>query len=810
MSIWSADLLEYRELKSLVGRYIGSPQGKEILAHLAPSEDRAALDEALAEVREAIDYLRESASPKHAGHGLAVKLRFADLPDTTGGVRKLEIEGAVLEALEILELTRLLERAAEARAVLWAARERYPRLARSADRIPDLRPLLREVAGRILPDGTVSDDASPFLARVRRDIEKQKALIQQSLERFLRFHRGEHVLQEEFVTIRNERFVVPVIAGQQGKIEGVVHGASGSGHTLFFEPLETIELNNRLVTLVEQELQEVHRILRELTDRLREHAGAVGSAQQVLGELDFIFGKADFGIDFDCRAPRFSAPEERVLSLCEARHPLLEDVLRRQKRRVVPVSLRLDRRNRILLISGPNTGGKTVTLKTAGLLALMAQSGLPVPASEAEFPIFDQVLADIGDNQSIQESLSTFSAHIQRVRQTLEAATPDSLVLLDELGRATDPEEGGALGIAVVGHFRHGGAFTLASTHLLALKTYGAATEGVVNGSMGFNDETLEPTYVLRLGAPGKSAGLDIAQRLGIPSHVMARARASLGTREQDISRFLSQIHERLEDVTRLRDQLQRETRTLEATRQELSREFDKRESSRVRELVRLWEDLVDKFDTQAQAALHDIGESVEKRKTAEQAVRRTARFKREMQAEFETRIRPQGLTPQPPSPAPLRPEIAEGSMVRLKDLRAPARVRKVLGRGILEVEAGALRLKVPAEDVLEVLPAAAPRPVRAGISVEQTPRDSRALREINIIGQRAEEARNLVEKFIDDAALAGMSQVRIVHGHGMGVLKRAVAEILSHSPLVEKFYAAPPREGGEGATVAELRGWEG
>ena len=405
----------------------------------------------------------------------------------------------------------------------------------------------------------MADHASVALARLRRDIERQKKSIHESLERFLRAHREEGVLQEEFVTIRNERFVVPVIAGQRRKIDGVIHGASSSGHTLFVEPLETIDLNNELVRLTEEEMREVHRILLEMTNRLRAYGDSIRQTLVTMAELELIFGKARFAADFDCVIPRFG---ERLLPARTRAIRCSPTCCAAAARSPVPISLELTRERRTLLISGPNTGGKTVTLKTVGLLSLMAQAGLPVPAAEAEFPLFEQVLADIGDYQSIQENLSTFSAHVSNIREMALDVTPDSLVLLDELGAATDPEEGGALGVAMVEHFRAAGAFTLVSTHLMALKIYGASTEGVVNGSMGFDEETFEPTYHLRLGLPGKSAGLEIATRLGMPEDIMRRARLSMSDRERDVTRFLSELHHRIEETQALEDQPAREDRS--------------------------------------------------------------------------------------------------------------------------------------------------------------------------------------------------------------------------------------------------------
>ena len=502
MSSFSADILEYEPLRQLVGRYVASPLGRAELDAMAPGADRERLEESLAETGEAMEYLRSAARPHTAGRGAAIRIDFNGIPDLTPAVQKLRIEGASLDPKEIFETLSLLDRAADAKSVLAAAAERFPRLAVYARRIGDFRALLEDLTGKILPDGSVADHASVLLARLRRDIERQKKAIQESLERFLRAHKEEGILQEEFVTIRNERFVVPVIAGQRRKLDGVIHGASASGHTLFVEPLETIDLNNELVRLAEEELREVHRILRELTERLRGYSDSIRDTLAVMGRLDFVFAKARFGAEFDCAIPTFGAR----LKLDNARHPLLEDVLRRQRRKPVPLGLELDEKCRTLLISGPNTGGKTVSLKTVGLLALMAQSGLPVPAAAAEFPIFEQVLADIGDYQSIEASLSTFSAHIAHIREMVLDVTSDTLVLLDELGAATDPEEGGALGVAVLDHFRKAGAYTLASTHLMALKVYGANTDGVLNGSMGFDEDTLEPTFRLHAGAPDRKS----------------------------------------------------------------------------------------------------------------------------------------------------------------------------------------------------------------------------------------------------------------------------------------------------------------
>jgi len=799
---FSADLLEFEPLRELVGRYVGSPLGRSELERLAPHADRAALEAALADVAEAIAYQGASRQPQTASRGSAIRLRFNSIPDVAPALAVLRIEGAMLEPKQILELGRLIEEAGEIRAALNLAADKYPRLAAHVAATADPRPILRDVRGKVLADGTLADDASVALQRLRRDIERQQKQIQTSLERFLRTHRDDGTLQEDFITLRNDRFVVPLVAGQQRKVHGVIHGASSSGHTLFVEPLETIDLNNELVRLREEEQRETLRILRELTELLRTNGPQIQVLVETIGRLDLMFAKAAFASDFDCVIPRFSLDKDRRMVLKDARHPLLEDVLRRQKKPILPISLALDEKQRTLLISGPNTGGKTVSMKTVGLLALMAQAALPVPAAEAEFPLFEQVLAEMGDQQSIQESLSSFSAHIARVREMLETVTPQSLVLLDELGRATDPEEGGALGVAILESFRAHGAFTFASTHLLALKIYGATTEGVLNASMGFNEQTLQPTYVLQLGAPGKSAGLEIASRLGLSEDLIARARQRMSTSERDIAVFLNELHQRLRRTAIEEQDLREQRQALEAREQTLAKEFEQRESAKFKELDERLRSALAGFEAQSQDLIQKVLAGAEQRKAAEQAERRVAKSKRE----FEEKARVAVFGDAPAQERRVM-TIAEGDRVRLKGVREPARVRRKLSAGLLEVEAGLMRMQVTTDDVEEVLPAT-PESARLpkNVSYEPGPRWDVSYREINVIGKRAEEAREEVDKFLDSAAMASVDRVRIVHGHGMGILRKVIGEMLATNPHVEKYYPAPPAEGGTGATVVELK----
>lgn len=797
MSFSSTQLLQFDELKDLLAEYAGSASGREIVSSLEPHDDRFVLESDLVEAGEAISYLRELANAQESARGSAIRLRFDQLRDIDSAVRTLSVEGASLDGREILDLFHTLALAGEYRTALLSVSERYPRLSRRGQQLADLRDVARRYQRAFLPDGSLSDDASPALRHIRRDIERQQRSIQESLERFIRAHRADGTLQEDFVTIREDRYVVPVVAGQKGRVDGVIHGSSGTGRTLFLEPLETIGLNNQLVRLREDELREIERILAEITGALREHSGEIAATAATLAELDCVFAKASFARDYNAVIPRFSTGE-RKLVLREARHPLLETVLRNQRKPIVPIGFDLDETRRCLLISGPNTGGKTVTMKTTGLLALMAHAAIPVPATEAEFPLLDDVLADIGDAQSIAESLSSFSGHILHVKQMLAQVTLNSLVLLDELGSSTDPEEGGALGVAILDQFRQSGAFCLASTHLLPLKLYGTDTPGVLNGSMGFDEGTLQPTYVLKLGVPGKSAGLDIATRLELPESVLSHARSVLPRMQADFQNLLSDLHRQVEENARKAKELEDATRQLKERQSQLEQEALRKEQRRQREWEHKSESIVADFEARAQTIMERLAQETGHRKAAEQAQRLISKTKREFREEATQAI---------PQATPKLLAIEEGARIRLKDIREVATVRRVLKNGMLEVDAGFLKMQIPREDVAEVLSQTAEKSkLPANVRLEAGPTWDVSYRELNLIGQRADDAIDQVDKFLDSAALASVNRVRIIHGHGMGILKKAVSDFLGSNPHVSRFYPATQAEGGTGATIVELR----
>ena len=577
----SSAALEWPRLREYIAAKAVSPLGRAFTLTLEPSTDIEWITAQQTRTAEMRAFLNSGGS-----------FDFHGLLDPAPMLERARVPGSALDALEILSLLNVVERVAAWRN-LFASREVSVRpgaaiQAFSADLMPhDLAPLLRTLRGKIEPDGSLADDASPELRRIRRAMESQHRAIEASLRRAARALREDGSTQEDIITVRGERFVIPIKSEFKRKVPGVIHGSSSSGQTVFVEPLETIEQNNELVRLLDEEQSEIHRILVLMTAALAADAPVLTLGTAILAEVESHFVRARFSLELDCTTPTFGGP----LSLKRARHPLLELRMRAEAsaesrgRGPVPLTLALTSEARQLIVSGPNTGGKTVSLKTTGLLALMAQAGLPVPADEAVFPLFTAIFADIGDAQSIERNLSSFSAHVVNVDFISRHAGPSSLVLLDELGSATDPEEGAALAVAVAGHFLALGAWTCITTHLTSLKVYAASRKGVLNAAVGFNQETLAPTYELRLGVPGASAGLNIAERLGMQAEIIAEARAQMTTQQADIGAFLDQLHEQLGEATAERVSLKRRLEEVAAERKRLETEGRAEQKQRTREL---------------------------------------------------------------------------------------------------------------------------------------------------------------------------------------------------------------------------------
>ncbi len=809
-----ADLtaLEWEPLLALLAGFAASAVGREAILALHPSTDEEWIrrqHRLAAEVRLLIEE--------------QVSIPLGGLFDPTQLAAKAQIAGAALEAAELQSVARLANDVAA-----WQVLLREPP-ARLAGKLPglselsaalttSLRPLAESIERKIQPDGSLADDASPELNRIRREQERQQKVIEESLRAALRKLSAENATQDDVITIRGERFVIPVRAELKRRVTGVIHGTSSSGQTVYVEPLETIEQNNELVRLIEEEQAEIHRIFVALTRQVAGYAHSLVEGARVLALVDSLLARARFAREFDCVAPTLG-PDRLILD--RARHPLLERHLHGTGGQIVPLVLELTADERQLIVSGPNTGGKTVALKTVALLAMMAQAGIPVPAAGASFPIFTAFLADIGDAQSIEAALSSFSAHITNLDRLSRLADARSLVLLDELGSSTDPEEGAALAVAVAHHFLKAGAWTLISTHHTSLKVYAANTPGVRNAAAGVDERTLEPNYQFHLGVPGASAGIQTAERLGLNAEIIAGARKRLGSQQADIARFLDRLHSELAQLEVERKAAREQQYALNQERKRLEREGDLEARNRVRELEGKLASLLKDFEFQMRENVRAVEDRVAQQKLSKEAERRIGRLRREFQESFNQAVVAH-RTGADQGDANAQPHvlrhIAPGDQVCIKSMGKIAIVQREVEKDLFEVALGPIKMRVKREELAEAVrpadsqagagmsPLAAVRRQK-GVHVTVTSANTDEMRtEINLIGRTVDEATGELEKYLDRAFLAGLERVRVIHGHGAGILRRGVREFLKSHPHVAGIEEAPQNEGGQGATLVELR----
>ncbi|MGA2905118.1 MAG: Smr/MutS family protein [Candidatus Korobacteraceae bacterium] len=827
----SGHVLEFDQFRQLLAAYTASPLGHERVMQLTPSRDRHWIERQQQLTEELRGYLRSGG-----------RFDFHGLLDPAPLIDKARIAGAALEIVEIRDLLMVADRAAEWREIALhpaaAIQNQWQAVHELSQGMADFTLLLRHFRNKILPDGTLDDRASSELARIRREIEKQKRTIQESLRAYLRRLSEGGAVQDELVTIRGERFVIPVKTEQRRRVQGVAHGASSSGQTVFIEPLETIEQNNDLVRLLEDEQVEIHRILLDMTARLGERADELAHAVNVLSELELQFAKARFAEEYSCVAVKLlaegatdqSQPEVSAVTpspvessadtapcdalvLRNARHPLLERTLKSRGVAVVPLTVELDSEHRQLIISGPNTGGKTVALKTVGLLALMAQLGIPIPADRAELPIFDSVFADIGDYQSIEQNLSTFSAHVTNIDFISHHATAQSLVLLDELGSATDPEEGAALAVAIADYFRRSSCLSIISTHHTALKVYAANTPAVLNAAVGFDEHTFAPTFELRVGVPGASAGINIAHKLGLNPDIVGDARRRMSSQAQDVSGFLDRLHSELRHLDSERAQLRAREQEVARQRNHLELEGRKEQKEKLRELEKKLESVLRDFEYRARETVNAVQDRAQALKLSKDAERRISKMRREFREQFDSTVVAHSTgadTGDPDAQQHVVKQVSVGDTVRLKSLGRDGRVLRYFDDDSFEVAVGPMKMKVARDDFASVVARAGSNPVAAararGINVSLAREDESVPTEINVIGQTVDEATQAVEKFVDRAFLAGAIRLRVVHGSGMGILRKALRQYLKSHPHVANVTEPPQNEGGGGATIVELR----
>ena len=784
--------LEFDRVVEMVRAFAMTPMGDERLARLSPSGDPHKVAQLLAATTETAGYL--------ASNGLFPLRAAGDMPQI---LTSLAVEGRALEPQRLRALATFLTSVEEAVTAIRRASRSFTHLEAASGSAASFKNESAQVYEKIDEAGDVVDGASPELRVIRERLRKQRTRLRGTLESYLRGKETAKYLQDQVVTERNGRYVIVVKAEHRTSIPGIVHGASTSGASLYLEPLSTVEINNDIVALEEQEAEEVRRILLALSNTFRVRAADLTHTIEAATELDVLQSRARFSHSVDGIEPRLSA--DGAFELQAARHPLLKNA--------VPVTVKIIPPATCLLVTGPNTGGKTVALKTAGLFALMAQSGLHIPAADgSRLPVFRSMFADIGDEQSIDANLSTFSGHVANIAGMDRSLHTPALILLDEVGSGTDPIEGGALGVAVVDHFRRRGATIIATSHYDALKTYASTTDGVASAAFGFDAETFAPTYQLLYGSPGRSLALEIAGRLGLAPSIIGAARQNLSAREAQLAEHLAKIDKDLRALDHEKRLAAHERETLAASEAKMReredglrqreetfrRRLNEELESELRQARRQIDDVIGDLKTKAAAAA---------RETERQVVTTgdTGTLRSDARGAVDAIVSTFAASSAPAvSAAPAGALPAIGDRVALGGLGLEG-VVTALHDGTADLDVRGKRMRASLRDLRVI---GGPKPVSAAdikVNVSLQPHDS-AVSELNVVGCRVEEALSRAERFLDESLLTDHRTVRLIHGYGTGQLKRALADFLQQHPLVSRFDPAPPNEGGGGVTVVELK----
>ncbi len=780
--------LEFDEVLRLLAAECVTPPGAARATQVVPDYDPAAVD------RE--NRLADETTRRIETHGL---LPFGVVPDASPLLTRLEIEGAVLAPLEVFDLVTLMKAGRTLKTALAETRAGFPRLWDIAGGLPDLGNLVRFLDGKIAPTGELEDGASDELRAVRLEIRRRNERLDAALAAIVGRAEVARALQDTFISIRSDRHVIPIRAESQSAVPGIVHGVSGSGATVYIEPIETVDLNNEIVTLRDREAAEVQHLLQEYSDLLRGRLPELRGVDAGIGRLDVLSAKARLGRRLRARPAERS--ERGEVRLTAARHPLVEIALGSRGMPIVPLDLEVVPDTRVLAISGPNTGGKTVALKTAGLMTLMFQSGIPVPAEGAILPVFRGVFIDIGDRQSITDRLSTFSARMTNITDITLRLEPPALVLLDEVGTGTDPEDGVALAIAILDDLRTRGALVIATTHLEALKAYAATTAGCANAAMQFDETTSTPTYRLIPGIPGRSGGLEIAERLGLPAAILEAARARRGRSGERIASYLARLQEMSSELELRLREARREGERLAEERTALRADFEEREARRRQALREEIETALRSMREEGERYLETIKDRNLALALRRQEMKAAAGLRRQARAFIRQAT---GVDPA----AGAGGAVAPGAPVTVQGLGVRGTVESVRGDRAVVIVRGK-RMTVALADCRPEGPGGAPVEtgprLPPGVTLRRVP-GGEAPAEIRLLGRTVEEALALVDKYLDNVYLAGLSPVRLVHGVGSGRLRRAIADLLGRHPHVEAYADAPAGEGGAGVTIVTLR----
>ena len=784
-------LLEYNRILEMLAEQAGSELTRERILHMKPMTHLHAIQDAQTETTEAVSVILYKGN-----------IPVGDFPDLLPKL-KLARKGRVLSMKELLQVRRGLQIAREVKAFLQDDVPDIPTISEIVSLIETVDPLEKDINRCILSEDEMADAASLELKRIRREIRNKNENIRNRLSKTVNSSASQKFLQEAIVTMRNGRYVIPVKREYANMFPGLVHDQSQTGSTLFIEPQSVVNMNNELRELALQEQAEITRILKQLSGRVSEHYHGLTNNQKLLIELDYIGAKGKLSVAMNAFEPHINT--DGVMNIVRGRHPLIPED------KVVPISVSLGKEWTTLLITGPNTGGKTVTLKTIGLFILMMQSGLHVPCSEeSELPVLEEVFGDIGDEQSIEQSLSTFSAHMKNITDIFQHVNNHSLVLLDELGSGTDPAEGAALGIAELEELRKRGALVVATTHYTELKKYALSTPGVKNASMEFDLETLSPTYRLRVGLPGKSNAFEISRKLGLEESILKRAEELLDENELNFEDAVTRVEEERETAERITE----ESRKLREEAEEMLRIAQEK----IRQAEQEKEKILEKANADARRLIQETENVVEdvreelkhmKDEPKGHQVNKVAQNRRKLREAEKRHSQKQSKPAQSGAVGVSADQLKLGTRVKLVRLGQNGEVATLPdSRGNLRVQVGALKMSANIKDLMLIENEKAGNKERKKRQYNQIKtRKTRSVgMSINLIGKNLDDATVEMEKYLDDAYLAGLKNVTIVHGRGEGILKSGLRDALKHNRCVKSFKSAPYNQGGEGATLVELK----
>jgi DNA mismatch repair protein MutS2 len=778
-------VLEFGAIRRLLGRWMSSDLGRSLLPTIAPLIELPLIRLKQRQTSEAKTLLSADTPPS-----------LQQLVDPRPLLNQVAQQGKILEPQELLDLQFLLATARQTKRFFGRVVAQYPLLAALTEPMLFPESIERRISQVVDPRGEIKDSASPRLQEIRSDLRHTRERVRRRLDGHLTQHRD--VVQEPLITLRNNRYVIPLRPDYQRLLRGIVHDHSSSGATVFVEPLDVLDLNNRLVELTIAEAAEVHRILRQLTTEVWEVQTLIRQIAEVLGEVDYILARGRLSQMLDCHEPEFR--DDGRIALLQARHPLLVEAAQGNDGVIVPATLNVDPTTRTLVITGPNTGGKTVLLKTIGLLTLMAQAGLHIPAKEGSaLALFRQVLVDIGDEQSIAQNLSTFSGHLQHIVSFLRHADEHSLVLLDELGAGTDPAEGAALGIAVLEHLYHRGAQTVVTTHQQSIKLHAHAHPAMDTAVMEFDAETLLPTFHVRVGHFGGSNAFAIGRRLGMPPEVLATAQMHIDADQHRLMEVADRLQGELQALEQLRREVERDRHLAAQARRHYETKVAEIDAARRLQLAQATDEasqLLAEARRRLDEAIHQV-----RRQGLTPEVEPARALVRQVETELEQMIA-QTTLPEPE----MRP-VPVGEVVWLPKWRVRGVVLKWPEAGdLVEVQAGQMTLKVPASQLEPLSTREAPPPaLRSPLPYGRRHSVQEVSPELNIIGWRVPDALSHLDKYLDEAVAAGLQRVRIIHGKGSGRLRAAVHELLTSHPQVKAYIPCNPQEGGWGATLVEM-----